>query len=245
MTLRIACLLALGLFLALAPGPQPALARSGGAERDEAGNRPATVASAEYTAQCVRHGLRCTLVYAESASQPPSGAEALLPRPRAPVVNGPLAVLVVIAGLAAIVFLWMRFGSGGILLSSAPRDMKGRRGETPESWRSSTAEADERPDRFLERIAAMGDRRQALIELLRRCLLHAAEVSGTRLFRSDTERAVLGRLPEDMPGRDRLEMLLREAELVHYGGRALAENRFAALLSAARSLLDSGRSADA
>jgi hypothetical protein len=87
----------------------------------------------------------------------------------------------------------------------------------------------------------MADRRQALVLLLRHCLLHAADVTGTRLSRSDTERALFARLPETMPDRERLEYLLSEAELVHYGGRAVAESHFGALLNVARSLLSAGR----
>jgi hypothetical protein len=164
--------------------------------------------------------------------------------PREPVVNGPLAVAIVLVGLIVVIGLWIRFGNGGVLLSSAPRDIK-RQGEAPESWRTSAAEAEEKPSDFLQRIAAMADRRQALVLLLRHCLLHAADMTGTRLFRSDTERAVFARLPSNMPERDRLENFLTAVELVHYGGRTLAESHFGVLLTTARGLLSSGRVANA
>ncbi|MGY3611561.1 hypothetical protein ACWGRJ_47865, partial [Bradyrhizobium sp. Lot11] len=112
------------------------------------------------------------------------------------IISGALAIAIVFGGLILAVAAWMRFGNGGVLLSSAPRDIKRRHGEAPESWRMSVAEGEEKPSDFLQRIAAMADRRQALVLLLRHCLLHAADVTGTRLFRSDTERAVFARLPE-------------------------------------------------
>jgi hypothetical protein len=196
--------------------------------------------------------LRCTLVYGDASAkiEPASNTTKSSPQrkplmsPREPVVNGPLAVAIVLVGLIVVIGLWIRFGNGGVLLSSAPRDIK-RQGEAPESWRTSAAEAEEKPSDFLQRIAAMADRRQALVLLLRHCLLHAADMTGTRLFRSDTERAVFARLPSNMPERDRLENFLTAVELVHYGGRTLAESHFGVLLTTARGLLSSGRVANA
>jgi hypothetical protein len=158
-----------------------------------------------------------------------------------PAVGGSAAVVLVLVALVVIIGLAMFFGNGGVLLSSAPRDVKKRQGEAPESWRTSDAGTEERPGDFLQRIAAMADRRQALVLLLRHCLLHAADVTGTRLFRSDTERAVFARLPATMPDRERLEHLLAEAELVHYGGRPLQDGHFDTLLNSARALLSAGR----
>jgi thioester reductase-like protein len=77
-----------------------------------------------------------------------------------------------------------------------------------------------------------------MIELLRHCLLHASDISVTQFVRSDTERSALARLPGNLPGRALLEELLVETELVHYGGRDLPKERFAALLGNARRLLN-------
>ncbi|MEZ2221621.1 hypothetical protein [Rhizobium sp. RCC_161_2] len=251
MLMRGAGLLVLGLFLAVSAQFQPVRAQGNSIEPVGRIDHPTSTVGAEYASQCLGNGLRCTLVYAdtakavETAPTVTSSPERPSFSPRDPIVTGPLGIVVVLVGLVAIIGLWMRFGNGGVLLSPAPREMKQRQGETPENWHSPTPEAQERPNDFLQRIAAMADRRQALVLLLRHCLLHAADVTGTRLFRSDTERAVLGRLPAGMPGRDRLENLLNEAELVHYGGRVLAESQFTALLATARGLLSSGRLANA
>ncbi|MGR9249895.1 hypothetical protein [Rhizobium sp. WYCCWR10014] len=240
--------------LSLAASAQfsPAQAQGNDSQQIGVGDHQTSAVGAEYAAQCQQNGLRCTLVYGDPSAkvEPASNTTKSSPQrkplmsPREPVVNGPLAVAIVLVGLIVVIGLWIRFGNGGVLLSSAPRDIK-RQGEAPESWRTSAAEAEEKPSDFLQRIAAMADRRQALVLLLRHCLLHAADVTGTRLFRSDTERAVFARLPSNMPERDRLENFLTAVELVHYGGRTLAESHFGVLLTTARGLLSSGRVANA
>ncbi|MBY5357113.1 hypothetical protein HFO94_26900 [Rhizobium leguminosarum] len=251
MTIRTVSLL-VALLLAASAQISSAWAQDSDTRQVVGGDHQKSAVGAEYAAQCQQNGLRCTLVYADASAkvEPASNTTKSSPQrkplmiPREPVVSGPLAVAVVLVGLVVAVGLWIRFGNGGVLLSSAPRDIK-RQGEAPESWRTSAAEAEERPSDFLQRIAAMADRRQALVLLLRHCLLHAADVTGTRLFRSDTERAVFARLPSNMPERDRLENFLTAVELVHYGGRTLAENHFGVLLTTARGLLSSGRVANA
>lgn len=251
MLTRSVGLLVLGLFLAQSTQLHPAWAQGNGVERDGKSDRPTSEIGAAYASQCSQNGLRCTLVYGDAAQTPDAAASAASSSnepffsPRDPILTGPLAIVVVLVALATIIGLWMRFGSGGMLLAPAPQEMKRREGVVPESWGSPAHEIEERPNDFLQRIAAMQDRRQALVLLLRHCLLHAADATGTRLFRYDTERAVLGRLPVNMAGRDRLENLLIEAELVHYGGRALVESQFADLLAIARGFLSNGRAANA
>lgn len=244
--------LLVALLLAASAQFSPAQAQDSDSQQVGGGDHQRSAAGTDYASQCLQNGLRCTLVYGDASakSDPASNTTTSSPQrkplmiAREPVVSGPLAVVVVLVGLVAVIGLWICFGNGGVLLSSAPREMK-RQGEAPQSWRTSVAEAEERPGDFLQRIAAMADRRQALVLLLRHCLLHAADITGTRLFRSDTERAVFARLPENMPDRDRLENLLTAVELVHYGGRTVAESHFGIILATARGLLSSGRLANA
>ena len=250
MAIRNAGLVVALLLATSAPFP-PARAQDSGTQPVEASDHPISAAGAEYASQCLLNGLRCKLVYGDAAEKGKAVSSTTSPQgkplfvPREPIINGPLAVALVLVGLAVVIGLWMRFGNGGVLLSSAPREMKQWKGEAPQSWRTSAAEAQEKPNEFLQRIAAMADRRQALVLLLRHCLLHAADVTETRLFRSDTERAVFARLPKNMPDRERLANLLTAVELVHYGGRTVADSHFGVLLTAARGLLSSGRLANA
>ena len=152
--------------------------------------------------------------------------------PRGPVLDGNIAMLVVVGGLALMLFLWLRFGGGGLFartpdLAPTPR-------VTPEGW---DAPAETPGGDLLARAAAMADRRAALVLLLRACLLQAAAATGTRLARSDTERKVLARLPGSFAALGPLGELLRRTELAHYGGRAVSDDDFAASLGAARVLL--------
>jgi type IV secretory pathway VirB2 component (pilin) len=238
--------LLMALIVAIAAHFIPAQAQDGGSQPN-ASDQPLSAIGSDYAAQCALNGVRCKLVYGDDIEKAKAAPNATTlrdirsPAPQEPLISGPVAVVLVLVALAVIIGLVMRFGNGGVLLSSAPRDVKKRQGEAPESWRNPAAEAEEKPLDFLQRIASMADRRQALVLLLRACLLHAADLTGTRLFRSDTERAVFARLPQTMPDRDRLENLLTEVELVHYGGRTVAESQFDSLLTVARRLLSSGR----
>jgi hypothetical protein len=164
----------------------------------------------------------------------PARAPASLPR--GPVLDGNIAMLVVVGGLALALFLWLRFGGGGLLArtpATAPPPLV-----TPDGWNAQGD--DTQGGDLLARAAAMNDRRAALVLLLRACLLHAAQATQTRLARSDTERRVLARLPGHFAPRALLADLLRRTELAHYGGRAVSEADFEAGLNAARHVLGVG-----
>jgi hypothetical protein len=138
-----------------------------------------------------------------------------------------------VGGLALLLFLWLRFGGGGLLArapAAAPAPTV-----TPEGWALSDPDAP--GGDILARAAAMADRRAALVLLLRACLLHAAQATGTRLARSDTERRVLARLPGSFAALGPLAELLRRTELAHYGGRDVSDADFTASLGAAQMLL--------
>lgn len=164
--------------------------------------------------------------------------QADLPQLRPPVLGGNVALLVVIGALAAGLLVWLRFGGGGIL-AGAPKPDRPRQ-QVPAAW-NMTGPADHLTgEALLADIAAMPDRRAAMVRLLRHALLHAAEVSGTRLARSDTERRALARLPASLPWAADLSGLLGRTELAHYGGRDVSEADFTASLAAARALLIGG-----
>lgn len=165
----------------------------------------------------------------------------VVPPPPVPVLTGNWALLAVVGGLALALGLWLRFGGGGVL-AGAPRADRPRP-QAPAAWNMAGPADRLAGEALLADIAAMPDRRAALVRLLRHCLLHAAEATGTRLARSDTERRALARLPATLPGAADLAGLLGRTELAHYGGRAVSEADFAASLTAARHLLGGARAA--
>lgn len=180
-----------------------------------------------YTALCATHHLSCTAGYtgpqpldAPGPSKPPE-----IPLP--PTGGLQLGPWVVIGGVVAALALWLRFG-GGALMARAPREIAPR--TVPDGWEQQAAPG-------APPFEAMEDRGRALVALLRLCLMAAADASATRLARSDTERTALRRLPQSLRDRSALEHLLHEAELAHYGGRAVPDDRFAALLATGRGFL--------
>lgn len=88
----------------------------------------------------------------------------------------------------------------------------------------------------------MEDRRKALILLTGHALERAANMNDLRIARSQTARDVLRILPRQWPHRDAVRTLVREAEIVHFGGRDIAEETWQACLTAARPIF-SGRGA--
>lgn len=142
--------------------------------------------------------------------------------------------LAVILGLSAAIALWLRFGGSGALLRAKPAAER-RSARAPEAWQMETAEA--APQDLLARLAAMADRRAALVLMLRHALLAAAGRAGVRLARADTEREAFARLPAALPGRGALGELLHEAELANYGGRPVDDAAFARCLEGARQLI--------
>lgn len=232
--------LAVALVSGIAPAISPFTAAPWLVPASQAWAEDGAKPDSPYEALCKRHNLRCALTYGERAVDVKPSTTFTPPQTTTPA-GGLAALVVVLLGLLLAIGLWMRFGNGGVLLSRAPRDAQQQEGDVPDDWRASPAQAEETIGQFMQRISAMPDRRAALVHLLRRCLLHAADISGTRLYRHDTERAVLSRLPADMTGRAELGTLLAQTELAHYGGRPVAESQFTALLAAARPLLSDGR----
>ena len=98
------------------------------------------------------------------------------------------------------------------------------------------------PSTLLDQIRAMGDRREALILLLRHSLLSAADATDVRFARVDTERDALRRLPKEWRHFSELDFILRETEWVHYGGRSIEDDIFTRCLEAGEKILGKGRS---
>lgn len=187
-----------------------------------------------YRQSAARAGIRSGIAYSDAfdPDAPPPERPAPSFQPSKPVLTGPVGIFVTLGLLFVGIFVWARFGGGGMLLAAAPAADRPRK-RVPEGWEDSAPAGGP----VLDRIAAMQDRRAALIHLLRQSLIHAADITDTRFARSDTERLALQRLPADLVRGSGLDRLTRVTELAHYGGREVDETQFSECLSLARALL--------
>ena len=151
--------------------------------------------------------------------------------------NGP-GVFIVVALFAVALFLFLKFGAGGTLLRSEPKNAKEKDAAPGEDWGLRPEDIPEGD--LLSRIRNMPDRRAALILLLRYCLLRGAEATGTNFRRADTERDALGRIPGEWPLFANLRRLLMQTELVHYGGREIDDAAYDAALKDGAEILRAG-----
>ena len=131
------------------------------------------------------------------------------------------AVMIFLAILLAIAALVARFGNLSVIglrgLDDGKHGSTGRR--DPTEPRAEHIEA-------LEAIRAIPDRAEALHRLLFGALVLAARAAGMRLDPSWNARDALRRIPKDWPHRSNLARLAQDAELVHFGGRPVTEDRF-------------------
>lgn len=88
-------------------------------------------------------------------------------------------------------------------------------------------------DQFLASLRAMADKRMALILLVSRALERAADQNDVRLGRAQTARDVIRVLPKAWPHLSALRGLVREAEVVHFGGREVSDDTWEQCFAAA------------
>ncbi|MEM6621669.1 MAG: DUF4129 domain-containing protein [Pseudomonadota bacterium] len=147
---------------------------------------------------------------------------------------GAVFALILVALLVVIIM-----NGGGLTARFSTTDEKDR-GEAPEDRRTGplgVARDDSPIDQFLAKLGAMADRRQALILLVSRALEEAAGANQVRLGRAQTARDAVRALPQKWRHWDAMRGLVRQAELVHFGGRDLPEDRWRACLAAAGPIL--------
>ena len=96
---------------------------------------------------------------------------------------------------------------------------------------------------LLARLAAMADKREALILLVSEALERAALATNVRLARAQTARDVLRALPRDWPHLETLRRLVREVEIAHFGGRDVSPEKWEACMAAAVPLFKAGKRA--
>ena len=128
----------------------------------------------------------------------------------------------------------------GALLRREPREIKDS-ARPPASWQMGADEASLDAGSLMAQLRGMNDRRAALVRLLRHALMAAAQGSGTRFARADTEREAFARLPSGWRHHDALAAILRQAELAHYGGREVSDEAFARMLECGQAVLAAGR----
>jgi hypothetical protein len=148
--------------------------------------------------------------------------------------GAPLIIVLV----AALLFIFLKFGAGGMLLRADPSGAKKPRKRT-KAWGMTAA--DKSAGDIMAQVRAFASRREALIFLLRHCLLQAADETQTNFLRADTEREALARLPESWRRFNQLHALMSQTELVHYGGRDIADDAFEAVLNHGAQILTEGR----
>ncbi|MFV2053538.1 hypothetical protein [Aliiroseovarius sp. YM-037] len=199
--------------------------------------------SAAYSEAVARRGLTTDIDYVDQTDQNflSDGEVVRRTEPRSLPIGGSgngFGVFLVVAVIALLLFLFLKFGAGGTLLRADPKEGKPRR-KRAEGWglRAEDAPAGD----ILSQIRAMTDRREALILLLRHCLLQAAQETDTNFARADTERDALRRLPDRWTRFDLLKRLLQQTELVHYGGREIDDTAYEASLQDGARILTGGR----
>lgn len=141
--------------------------------------------------------------------------------------------------LIAIGFLFWKFG-GSSQISLRRGDASGATAQTSEVAAAAEYENVKGAD-FLRMIAEMPDRRHALILLVGRVLLRAADSNGLRLKRSETAREILRRIPRSWSHFTELKSLVLSEELVQFGGRDISEESFESCLEKARPMIAGAR----
>ncbi len=196
---------------------------------------PRGEASADYIEKAKALRINTELTYAETVTDIRPQREVTSVSTRSvPTINP--NIFVVIAVIVILLIVLLKFGGTGTLLSRDPETQK-RKTKAPENWHVQDGlEPDDRL-KLLNRLASMQDYRAGLVELLRYCLLFAAEQSDTILARSDTEREAYARVPQDWRKKPELGQLLRQTELVHYGGRDIEQSSYDRMIALGRDLL--------
>ena len=169
---------------------------------------------------------------------PMDAAPRIQPRveaPPSPVPDRTIPYIIVVGVFGLIGFLLWRFGGQSqITLRNSQAVSAGR---VP-AVGPAQAGADQNIGDFLKSLAAMPDRRAALILLVGRVLRRAAETNGLRLKRSETARDILRRLPRDWALFDPTRNLVVAEELVHFGGRGVSDGQLDAYIAIARPILN-------
>lgn len=147
---------------------------------------------------------------------------------------GGLPLLISAAVLAAIAYVFFRFGGGVSISFGREGDNASRRGDRGGAGRRGPVAAS---PGSLKAILRVRDRRAALIQLAQTALTTAVTANGLLLQRSWTARDVLRHLPENQSHIGALRNLVHASERVHFGGRDISEAEFQTHVEDIRPLL--------
>ena len=166
------------------------------------------------------------------------------PRPRRDLTlptNGgsSLSVIIIALIIGGLLFVFLKYGGAGALFQADPNAQKKPKKKRAKAWGLTASE--ESAGDILAKIRAMASRREALILLLRHCLLQAADETDVFFLRADTEREAFSRLPNNWRRITQLKNLLHRTELVHYGGRDIADPEFETALTFGAQILMEAR----
>lgn len=149
-----------------------------------------------------------------------------------------IVITAVAAVLVFILALFVRNGAGvGVAFGSGTKDLSARGRE------ATVAKAPNKPapmapgEAFLQELAAMADRREALHRLLVRLLAQSAFITGLRPGRSWTARDLIRSVPEEWPHLPALREISGLAEVVWFGGRDVDRDVFEDCLDRARPIV--------
>lgn len=143
-------------------------------------------------------------------------------------------IITLTAVLAVILFLLVRYGNAVSVSFGGVRNEQ--RGQKQRENSAMMVEETSSLSAFLERLLAMSDRREALFLLTGRALTVAADANALRIGRSQTARDVVRSVPEDWRHKSELQFLVRETEIVHFGGRPLHDDAWQSSVQAARTI---------
>ncbi len=214
-------------------GLSPAMAQSD--EPLSTIDKPVSDVSAEYGEATRGYPIRAEISYSDDDRFVPGSNQRLREarvertRPNDQPISGSWGVLLIVCLLLVGLFIWLKFGGSGTLLSREPREMKPT--TAPEHWKLGQEDVDVDGRVLISRLREMTDRKEALIQLLRHALLAGGENCATRFARADTEREAFARLPKSWEHSAALAAILRTTELAHYGGRDVTDGMFDSALA--------------
>ncbi len=239
----VLCVLAYVLFLSAAP--------SAWAQLTEADLEPTGTANTAYEDAASGGRLQTEIIYLKPSAEFSPDQKVEIEVPETPEEQSTSNTtmrwfwgIVFAVILAVVIFIIVTQGGAIGVSFGAQADETRRRPEAEPAAPDPFDALNRQPlDQFLQSLKVMKDRRMALILLVSRALERAADSNNVRLGRAQTARDVLRILPRGWQHLPVMRNLVREAEVVHFGGRDLPEDRWQECFESAKPIFQGGRAA--